>query len=61
MGEGGTLVGEIVNVSVDEKILTNDKIDVKKLAPITFDAANNKYIVLGEEIADAFKVGLKLK
>ena len=61
MGEGGTLIGEIVNVSVDESILTNDKIDVKKLEPLAFDGANGKYHVLGEEVADAFRVGLKLK
>lgn len=61
MGEGGTLVGEIVNVSADESILTDGKIDVNKLEPITFDAANNKYRVIGEEVADAFKVGLALK
>ena len=59
--EGYTLIGQIVNVSVDECVLTNDKIDVRKLEPITFDSANGKYIVLGEDVADAFKVGLSLK
>ena len=61
MGEGGTLIGQIVNISVDESILTNGKIDIKKLQPVTFDAANNKYLLIEEEVADAFKVGLKLK
>lgn len=61
MGEGGTLIGDIVNVSVDESVLTDGKIDIKKLEPICFDGANNKYNVLGEEVADAFRVGLKLK
>lgn len=61
MGEGGTLIGDIVNVSVDGSILTDGKIDIKKLEPICFDGANNKYNVLGEEVADAFRVGLKLK
>jgi len=61
MGEGGTLIGEIVNVSVDDSILTDGKIDVKKLQPVAFDGANAKYHVLGEEVADAFRVGLKLK
>lgn len=61
MGEGGTLIGEIINVSVDESILTDGKIDVKKLEPIAFDGANAKYHVLGEEVADAFRIGLKLK
>ena len=61
MGEGGTLIGQIINVSVDESILSDGKIDLKKFEPITFDGMNNKYVVLGEEVADAFRVGLKLK
>ena len=61
MGEGGTLIGQIVNVSVDESVLKNGKIDIKKLEPIAFDGENAKYNVIGEEVADAFRVGLKLK
>lgn len=61
MGDGGTLVGQIVNVSVDESILTDGKIDMKKFEPIAFDGANAKYNVIGEEVGDAFKVGLTLK
>ena len=59
--EEGTLVGEIVNVSIDESVLTNNKVDIKKLEPIAFDPINNKYLLLNEEVADAFKVGTKLK
>lgn len=61
MGEGGTLIGQIINVSADESVLTNGKIDIKKLEPIAFDGENAKYNVIGEEVADAFRVGLKLK
>ncbi len=60
--ETGILKGEIVNVSVDESILDEEgRVDVKKLQPITFDPFNNKYIVLGETVGDAFKIGLSLK
>ena len=60
--ETGILKGEIVNVSADESILDEDgRVDVKKLQPITFDPFNNKYIVLGETVGDAFKIGLSLK
>ncbi len=56
------LVGEIVNVSVDESVLTPDgKVDVSKLAPITFDPINNTYHVLGEKVGNAFQDGMKLK
>lgn len=61
MGEGGTLIGNIVNVSIDESVLTDGKLDVKKLQPISFDPINNKYLLLSEEAGDAFKAGLKLK
>lgn len=54
------LVGEIVNVNADEKILTNGKIDPKKLKPITYDPVNNTYIGLGEKVGNAFKDGLQL-
>ncbi len=56
------LFGEIVNVSADERVLNEKgKIDPAKLRPITFDPANNKYIVLGEVVGNAFSDGLKLK
>ena len=58
---GGNFVGKIVNVSADESILTNNKIDYKKIRPISFDPTSAKYVVLGEEIAQAFREGLKLK
>ena len=57
----GILVGEIVNVSADESVITDGKIDPKKLKPITFDPANNTYIGLGEKIGNAFADGAKLK
>ena len=61
MGEGATVVGDIINVSVDESVLTDGKIDFNKFEPISYDPANNKYRVVKEEIADAFRVGMKLR
>ena len=61
MGTGATVVGNIVNVSVDESVLTDGMLDFNKFEPISFDPANNKYRLVKEEVADAFKVGLKLK
>ena len=58
---GGNVIGKIVNVNADESILTKGKIDYKKLNPIIFDPVSLKYINFGEEIADAFKEGKKLK
>ena len=59
--ENGILVGEIVNVNADESVLTDGKIDPKKLKPITYDPVNNAYFGLGEKVGNAFKDGLKLK
>ena len=60
--ESCRLVGEIVNVSADERILNaNGKIDPDKLEPITFDPVNNTYLKLGEKVGNAFKDGMKLK
>lgn len=56
------LVGEIVNVCADEKVLNAEgKIDPIKLRPITFDPMNNAYLAVGEKVGDAFKDGKKLK
>ena len=52
--ESCRLVGEIVNVSVDESAMTDGKVDVAKVAPITFDPFNNAYHVLGEKVGNAF-------
>ncbi len=56
------LVGEIVNISVDERVLDeNGKVDVSKVEPITFDPFNNTYIRLGDVVGKAFQDGTALK
>lgn len=59
--EDGILIGEIVNVSVDDRVCTDGKVDLKKLRPIAFDPFNNAYVVLGEKAGNAFKDGAALK
>ena len=60
--ESCRLVGEIVNVCADERVLNaQGNIDPAKLRPITFDPANLAYLVVGEKVGTAFKDGLKLK
>ena len=60
--ESCRLVGEIVNVSADESVLgENGKVDAAKLRPITYDPMNHHYLVLGEQVGQAFHDGLKLK
>ena len=56
------LVGRIVNVCADESVLgENGKVDVQKLAPITYDPMNHHYLVLGEKVGQAFHDGAALK
>ncbi len=57
----GIIVGQIVNVSAEESVLTEGKIDPALLKPISFDPVNNSYRVLGEEVAKAFSAGAALK
>lgn len=59
--ESGHLFGEIINVSAEESILTDGKIDVMKLSPIMFDPADNSYHVIGEKVGNAFRDGMKLE
>ncbi len=60
--ESCRLVGRIVNVSADESVLNeNGKVDPTKLQPITYDPMNHHYLVLGEQVGQAFHDGLTLK
>jgi Conserved protein/domain typically associated with flavoprotein oxygenases, DIM6/NTAB family len=56
----GILVGEVVNMSADECILTDGKVDLDKLRPIVFDAAAMTYRALGEVVGKAWGAGKKL-
>ena len=59
--ENNFMVGKIVNVSVDESILTSEgKIDPSKLRPILFDPCNHHYLKAGDKAGDAFKEGKQL-
>jgi flavin reductase (DIM6/NTAB) family NADH-FMN oxidoreductase RutF len=53
--------GNIVNTSADESVLTNGKIDVAKLKPLTFDIDCANYVALGPIVGKAYKEGKALK
>lgn len=60
--ENCRLVGEIINVCADERILDSEgKIDLTKFSPITYDPVHHTYRKLGEVVGKAFSDGLKLK
>ncbi|MBP5720802.1 MAG: flavin reductase [Bacteroidales bacterium] len=55
--EDGMLIGEIINQSADESILTDGKVDLAKLKPIVFDAAGMCYRALGDVVGKAWGAG----
>ena len=56
------MVGRIVNISADEKILNEEgAINPALLKPITYDPIHHKYLIIGEEVGKAFSDGKKLK
>ena len=57
--EDGILVGEVVNQSTSESILTDGKIDLAKLQPIVFDAAGMCYRAIGDVVGGAWNAGKK--
>lgn len=60
--ESCRLVGEIVNVCADEKILDESgAIDLNKFSPITYDPVQHTYRRIGDVVGQAFYVGTEIK
>lgn len=58
---GGGVIGKIVNVTVDEKVMNGDKVDIDKVDAIAFVPYTHGYYRVRERVGEAFKDGLKLK
>ncbi len=54
-------LASIKNVSVDESVLTDGKLDFEKFHPLVFETANHTYMSFGEVVGGAFSSGAKLK
>lgn len=55
------IVGRIVNVAADEKVLAaNGKVDPTKLNALTFDQFQNGYYISGEQVGKAWNAGAEL-
>lgn len=57
--QDGILIGEVVNMSADESILMDGKVDLEKLQPIVFDAASVTYRAIGDVVGQAWGSGKK--
>lgn len=58
---GAWVVGEIVNAIADPSILTDGKIDIKKLNPVAWDGSSLNYMTLGDSVGTAWNSGMVLK
>ena len=55
------IVGKVINVTADESILKNNKVDINLLEAIAFDPYTHGYYKVTERVGNAFKDGMQLK
>lgn len=55
------VIGKVVNITADEKVMAGDKIDMSLVNAIAFDPYTHGYYKVTERVGEAFKDGLKLK
>lgn len=58
---GCGVIGKVVNVTADEKVMENGKVNISLVNAIAFDPYTHGYYKVAERVGDAFKDGLKLK
>lgn len=58
---GCGVIGKVVNVTADEKVMDGDKIDMSLVNAIAFDPYTHGYYRVAERVGEAFKDGLQLK
>ncbi|GFI02229.1 MAG: flavin reductase family protein [Lachnospiraceae bacterium] len=58
---GCGVIGRVVNVTADEKVLVDGKIDMSLVNAIAFDPYTHGYYKVGERVGEAFRDGLQLK
>ncbi len=59
-GECG-VIGEVVNVTADDKVMNGDNVDISLVNAIAFDPYTHGYYKVNERVGNAFKDGLQLK
>ena len=58
---GVGVIGKVINVTADEKVMNGDNVDINLVEAITFDPFTHGYYKVNERVGEAFKDGLKLK
>lgn len=55
------VIGRVVNVTADESVMPNGKLDMSLVDAIAFDPYTHGYYRVAERVGEAFKDGLKIK
>ena len=58
---GAFVIGEIVNASADPSVMTDGKIDIKKLNPLVWDGSSFNYYTIADSVGKAWASGMILK
>ena len=58
---GVGVIGKVVNITADESVMVDGKINMSLVDAIAFDPYTHGYYRVSERVGDAFKDGLKLK
>ena len=58
---GCGVIGRVVNVTADEHVMVNGRIDMSLVDAIAFDPYTHGYYKVTERVGEAFKDGMKLK
>lgn len=55
------VIGKVVNVTADESVMENGRIDMTRVQAIAFDPYTHGYYKVTQRVGEAFRDGLKLK
>ncbi len=58
---GVGVIGQVVNLTADESVMVDGKLDISLVDAIAFDPYTHGYYRVAERVGEAFKDGLKLK
>jgi hypothetical protein len=56
-----SVIGKVVNVTADESVFVDGRLDMSLVNAIAFDPYTHGYYKVSERVGEAFKDGLKLK
>lgn len=58
---GCGVIGKVINVTADNSVMQNGKVNISLVNAIAFDPYTRGYYKVSERVGEAFKDGLKLK